>query len=117
MVNKIAKGRRIEREFARILESKGYEVYRPIWNRYGKKDVFLFDIVAIKNAEPIRLVQVKSNISDFYKARVKIRSWANGKKDIDAKFELVCKTREGWRYWCIYKGKEKEIKLLNADDI
>ena len=90
MVNKVAKGKRAERELAKLLEGMGYATWRPAWHRYGSKDVFnIADIVAVRKkgstAEPfgstpfpLFLIQVKTNRSDFYKARKQMREFVKG---------------------------------------
>jgi len=80
LVNKIAKGKRAERELAKILSDNGYLVWRPTWSRFQSKDIFnIADIIAIRKKgstgiftyipNPIVFIQVKTNKTDFYKAK------------------------------------------------
>jgi len=81
MVNKIAKGKRAERELANILMDHGYLVWRPTWSRFQSKDIFnIADIIAVRKKDvekyiftrienPIVFIQVKTNKSDFYKSK------------------------------------------------
>jgi len=88
-MNTRAKGRRIEKEVEDFLKNNGYSTYRAKMLRYGQKDIFgLFDIVALKydqrgnpfgvfldRAPLVVFVQVKSNISDYYKACDEVRKF------------------------------------------
>ena len=77
MVNKHAKGNRRELEARKQLESAGYLVEKKNYSRFADKDFWnTFDIIALKkDGSEIRLIQVKSNISDFYSARKDILDW------------------------------------------
>ena len=62
MVNTRSKGNRIERKAKNRLENQGYQVSRMPHTRYGDNDHFqLYDIIALKPGEKVRLIQVKSN--------------------------------------------------------
>ena len=59
-MNTLAKGKRHELECRKLLEEYGFKVFKPIWNRYGEKDIFgHFDMIAINNLY-VLLVQVKT---------------------------------------------------------
>jgi len=74
-MNKVAKGNRIELLVRKKLESVGYLVEKKNRNRYQSPDFWgMFDLIAIMGTV-VRLIQVKSNASDFYKARKEIRTW------------------------------------------
>jgi len=74
-MNTYQKGNRRELEARKILESQGYLVDRKNRSKYASPDLFgMFDLLAIRACE-VLLVQVKSNKSDFYKARKEIRAW------------------------------------------
>jgi len=74
-MNTYAKGNRREREARKILESQGWLVDRKNRSKYASPDLFgCFDLIAIKQNQTL-LVQVKSNRSDFYKARKQIAGW------------------------------------------
>jgi len=77
LVNKHAKGNRRELEARKQLESAGYLVEKKNYSRFADKDFWnTFDIIALKkDGSEIRLIQVKSNISDFYSARKDILDW------------------------------------------
>ena len=123
MVNKVAKGRRAEKEFADWL-SYGYYVWRPTWNRYGSKDIFcIADIIAIRKGNlynitfppnhDLLFVQVKTNRSDFYKARKVVKNFI---KDLtiynNIIFVVALKIKgKKWRIWQITtNGEEYDTK-------
>ena len=58
----MSKGKRAEREAARLYEDAGFETYRPPRARGGPTDVFgHFDLLAFDASEGLQLVQVKCN--------------------------------------------------------
>lgn len=74
-MNKYQKGNRRELEARKQLEKEGYLVDKKPRTKFHSPDLFgMFDLIAIKDKE-VRLVQVKSNRSDFYKSRKEIRAW------------------------------------------
>ena len=74
-MNKYQKGNRRELEARKILESQGWLVDRKNRSKYASPDLFgMFDLVAISGGNTL-LIQVKSNKSDFYKARKQISGW------------------------------------------
>lgn len=79
MVNKINKGNRAEREARTLLQQQGYLVEKKNTSRWESNDFWgLFDVLALKpDGSEIRLVQVKTNKSDFYKARKHINQWVS----------------------------------------
>jgi len=94
VINKHAKGQRTERKARDLLESLGYITDVKNWSRYQAKDFFnMFDIIAILGSV-VRLIQIKSNASDFYKARKEIKAWVKEKN-----IKVPC---EIW----LYEGKK-----------
>lgn len=98
LVSKHSKGTRYELEARKILEKEGYLVEKKNYNRWASKDFYnLFDILALGNNET-KFIQVKTNISDFYSARKKIKEWL-----IEyPKFNIICEVwlkepRKEWR--------------------
>lgn len=74
-MNTYAKGNRRELEARKILEAQGYLVERKNRSKYSSPDFFgMFDLLAIRGCE-VLLIQVKSNVSDFYKSRKDIAKW------------------------------------------
>lgn len=62
MVNTRAKGNRIERKAETRLKKKGFSISRMPHTRYGDSDHYnLYDIIAVKPGEKVRMIQVKSN--------------------------------------------------------
>jgi len=97
MVNKHNKGNRYEKEARDLLIEEGYLVDRKNWSRYASKDFFtLFDILAI--GKHTRLIQVKTNASDFYKARKEIGMWLSENTIKGISFEVwLREPRKAWR--------------------
>ena len=119
MVNKTNKGNRYELEARKLLSAEGYLVEKKNYSRWESNDFWgLFDILAIHptgevvhqeislgdtahaivSKSKIRLVQVKTNRSDFYKARSKIQEWVDENKisGIDCEVWLR-EPRKAWR--------------------
>jgi aromatic ring-opening dioxygenase LigB subunit len=124
-MNRVAKGRRTEREIEMMVREAAFETYRPAWNRWSRKDVFKFDIIAIKKRGvmfqdrlgmanngviPLLLfLQVKSNVSDFYKARKEIEKWIKEHEEPEGVFyAVVLKDKNGIRVWGKYNGEVVE---------
>jgi len=99
-VNKHTKGNRRELEARKLLEAEGYLVEKKNFSRFSDKDFWnMFDIIALKrDGSEIRLIQVKSNISDFYKARNEIDDWILDNNVTNIKCEVWLKeNRKPWR--------------------
>lgn len=98
MVDKRAKGRRIELEARKLLEEEGYITDKKNSSRWQSDDFFeMFDILAIKSND-VRLIQIKSNASDFYKARKEMEIWCDEHKIEGVSFEIwLRKPRKKWR--------------------
>ena len=83
-INRHAKGMRAETKVKKILEERGYEVFRPTWNRFAKqKDIFGADLLGFdaKNGY-LTFVQVKSNKKDISKAILNMQLKMGYIKDI-----------------------------------
>jgi len=114
MVNRVAKGKRAEREFEKYCQMLGYETWKPAWQRYGSKDIFnLADIIAI-DKETVLFIQVKTNMSDFYKARKQAKEFMKNRNINDLFVVVACKIKgKVWRVW-VY-NKEEEDKVIDFD--
>lgn len=97
MVNKRAKGRKIELEARKILEKEGYLVEKKNASRWQSDDFWeMFDLLAIKSND-FRLIQIKSNPSDFYKARKEIKKWIEKHNIRGISYEIWL--REPYKDW------------------
>jgi len=98
MVNTREKGRRIELEARKLLEADGYLTEKKNASRWQSDDFWeMFDILAIKSND-VRLIQIKSNRSDFYKSRKEIREWVDRYKIEGISFEVwLREPRKEWR--------------------
>lgn len=106
-MSKVSKGTTYER-LARIeLEKLGYLVERKNRSRWSGNDFWgLFDLIAIKpDGSAIKLVQVKTYLSDFYKSRKQIKEWCllNGISNISCEVWLK-EPRKDWRIDCVNLG-------------
>lgn len=77
LMNKHAKGARVEGLAKKKAEALGYIVERKNWNRFASKDFYgCFDLMCVhKDTGHILFVQVKSNQTDVSRARKKIKEW------------------------------------------
>lgn len=93
------KGKRRELQARKILEEEGYLVEKKNTSRWQSEDFWqTFDILAIKpDGSEIRLVQVKSNRSDFYKAKKEVKKWAKDNNITNIKCEVWLK--EDYKNW------------------
>lgn len=107
MVNRKAKGSRIEREYKSLLESIGYSVIKTTSNgRFGDKDFFnLFDLIGFRRTD-IVMVQVKSNqIRGAVKQLAEfVNIPSNVKKFVVVRYD---KSKPGYKKY----GKWREIKV------
>lgn len=79
-VNTYQKGNRNELAACKLLQDDGYLTERKNHAKFCSPDFFgMFDILAIKKNKTL-LVQIKSNPSDFYKARKEIKQWIKTNK-------------------------------------
>lgn len=92
-MDRVAKGRRVELKAKHRLQDMGYLVDKKVRTQWHSPDFFgMFDLLGL--GEDVVLVQVKSNPSDFYKARKEIRKFANEHRV------------EGLEYWIwLYEGR------------
>jgi len=124
-MSKLSKGKRIEREVANILRQMDYAIYKPIHTRYGAKDIFgLFDIIAVKSKDSISkfpdlfLIQVKTNKTDYYSAKGKIKRWLEEYK-LPKSVGVGVWLRESkshHKIYIIHEGKEYVKKWVIVDD-
>lgn len=76
IVNTYRKGNRAELEARMMCEAEGALIWKPSRAKFQNNDIFgLFDFIAIYPTGNLRLVQVKSSISNFYEARQFIRQF------------------------------------------
>jgi len=96
-MNKHSKGTHYELEARKLLEAQGYLVEKKNYNRWASKDFYgLFDILAI--GPHTKLIQVKTNSTDFYKARKGILEWMADHPVKGVIFEIWLKEpRKAWR--------------------
>ena len=96
-MSKHSKGTHYELEARKLLEAEGFFCEKKNYNRWASKDFYgQFDILAI--GKYTRLIQIKTNISDFYKARKSIAFWLVGKIINNVVFEVwVREPRKEWR--------------------
>lgn len=101
MVNKTNKGNRYELEARKILAKEGYLVEKKNTSRWESNDFWnQFDILAIHpQIGHVRLVQVKTNKSDFYKARKEIREWAYENQIVALNVDCEVWLREPYKEW------------------
>lgn len=98
MVNTYLKGNRNEKLFRTVLEKEGYITWKPSRAKYNSNDVFgLFDCVAIRGGE-VLLAQVKSHVTDFYKARKETQIWHDAHRLM---INVVIALYEGNNVWRI----------------
>ena len=129
MVNKVAKGRRAERELAKFLEEEGgYIVWRPSWNKWSGKDVFsIADIIAIQRSRwltkreayffgnarvsPVIFIQVKTNKTDYYKA---VKAMREFHRKINGLVHLVVALKirgSRWKFYEIVADVEDSFEI------
>ena len=96
-IDRRAKGRRIELKARKLLESLGYLVEKKNTNRWESPDFYgMFDLMAIMSGTT-RLIQIKSNPTDFYKARKEIKEWVKENK-VKVPCEIwLYEGRNNWR--------------------
>lgn len=97
MVNTYTKGNRNQLKCKQDLQKDGYLTDSKPRVQYHSPDLFtMFDVIALKGSE-FRLIQVKSNMSDFYTARIEIAKWM-AIHGVTAKCEVWCYLgRSQWR--------------------
>jgi hypothetical protein len=100
-INKRSKGRRIEKLAKDLLRNEGYLVETKNASRFQSDDFWgMFDILAVMpDTGELRMIQIKSNASHFYKARKEITDWAIGNGVTGFSCEVWLKeNRKDWRY-------------------
>jgi len=108
MVNKTSKGNRAELEARKMLVNEGFLVEKKNSSRWQSNDFWgMFDILAIHPRDGIvRLVQIKTNASDFYKARKHVRDWVLGNEVFALNVDCEVWLREPRKEW------RKDVMLL-----
>jgi len=112
-MNKTSKGNRRELEARKMLAEKGYLVEKKNSSRWESNDFWkLFDIWALdKGLGTTRLIQIKSNKTDFYKARLGIELWAINEYVDSNKISLevwLKENRTPWRKEILTNGTWRE---------
>lgn len=111
MLNKTNKGNRYELLARKELEGWGYLTEKKNASRWQSNDFWgLFDILAIHPSGDVRLIQVKTNKSDFYKARKEIKKFVKEKKIDGVSCEVWIK--EPRKEWCIEFITDKLLKEI-----
>ena len=108
-MNKRSKGKRAELQFYKYLQKKfGWLVWKPTSCKWGSKDIFgLFDIISIDKEGDTYYYQIKTNKSDFYKAKKKIKEWITKNFDENPYYFFVV----------LVEGKDKfRIDVVEVDD-
>ena len=102
-MSRVSKGKTYERLARKLLASQGFLCETKNYSRFQGQDFYnLFDILAI--GKYTRLIQVKTNVSHFYKARKDIKEWINIKDIQGISFEVWLKEpRKEWRVEIIEK--------------
>jgi len=120
MINTYAKGNRIEKELREAYERNGHITWKPSRARFNSNDIFgEFDFIALSTKPnqkgTVALVQVKSNVSDFYSARTEIAEWLEkNKPNADMLLQVALRIEKNqYRFWSIrfdgyYDEKFKE---------
>ena len=79
-INKVSKGRRVENLAKDLIKSYGWLVDKKVRTRFASPDFFgWFDLLCIKDSR-CKMVQVKSNRSDFNTAKREIKKWIEENK-------------------------------------
>ena len=95
-MNTYQKGNRREVQAMNVLRSMGWLCDRKNRTKFQSNDFYnMFDILAIRGSE-VKFVQVKSNKTNWYKARKDIQTWIN-QNNIHLPCELWLKeNRKDW---------------------
>ena len=134
-MNKVEKGKRIERELEKILKEAGYITYKSVNVMYQKKDIFgNFDIIALLNKEhkkelvsyvavnyPLLFIQVKSSISGVSKAINDLRKLLKKTKIKSIREALVAvyyrqSRLKRWKVILVDKSKNRKNKVFYIYD-
>lgn len=99
VVNTYRKGSKRELAARKQLEEQGYLVEKKNSSRWESNDFWeTFDILAIKpDGSQIRLIQVKSSVTDFYTARTHVANWVKDNNISNIKCEVWLK--ENYQPW------------------
>ena len=96
-MSKRSKGKYYEKKARDLLSSQGFTCETKNYSRFQGQDFFnLFDILAV--GSHVKLVQVKTNASHFYKARKDIAKWVAENNIRNVSCEVWLKEpRKEWR--------------------
>lgn len=100
-VNKTNKGNRYELEARKALIADGFLVEKKNNSRWESNDFWgMFDIIAIHPQHGlVRLIQIKTNATHFYKARIEIKKWAFENKVFALNVDCEVWLREPRKPW------------------
>ena len=115
------KGRVLEIKVEKQFNKLGFTTWRPPATKFQSQDIFgVGDILAIskkgiKNTLALPnflLIQVKSNVSDFYKARSQMRTFEQEHTEVGIGWcVIVPKTEDIMRLWLISFGFERDFQV------
>lgn len=116
-MNKHSKGRRVELACRKVFEKAGWLTDVKNWSRWGAKDFYnMWDFIAIRGSM-VRFIQVKSNRTDMYKAKKRMKAWMED-NEIYVDSELWLKeNRKDWQVWTFYKYGNRIMCMLSKGDI
>lgn len=104
-INKVAKGRVVELYARKELEATGYLVEKKPRTRFTSPDFWgMFDFIALLGST-VRLIQIKSNPTDFYKARKEIREWKK-----EHRVNIPCET------W-LFLGRSRGVNKWRVEEV
>jgi Holliday junction resolvase-like predicted endonuclease len=106
-----SKGKYYEKKARDLLTSQGFICETKNYSRFQGQDFYnLFDILAVK--DHVKLIQVKTNASHFYKARKDIAKWITENNISGLSCEVWLKEpRKDWRIEIINNlGNNVDIK-------
>ena len=119
-MNKRKLGKKHEKEVKKWLEGLGYDVWLPPNTRWQSNDIFyLFDLIGIATRKTtleytyqygyMPFIQVKTNRTDFYKARKQIKEWVENHDLLfyDVKFGVLLYPNRLW----LYPTEEFEVEV------
>lgn len=113
MLNKNAKGNRAELAARKLLTKEGFLVEKKNTSRWASNDFWgTFDLICIQpHTGLVKLVQVKTNVSDFYKARQEVRKWAYDNQVIALNIDCEVWLKEPRKDW------RKDILALDMSEM
>lgn len=108
-MSKRSKGKYYEKKARDLLKSQGFLVEIKNYSRFQAQDFYnLFDILAV--GPYTRLIQVKTNVSHFYKARKDIKKWIVDNNVDNLSCEVWLKEpRKEWRIEIIDNNIDTQV--------